>query len=200
MIPFAKLKAAALAAALWLATVPAFAAGQIMCQPSATSGVEGPRTVGGTNSQVPSGTIYSFNGQGCAYIKQQDMGYFTSQGYTAGASLGSIVYSVPTTATGTTSYQIGTLPPSTYIQQIIVQNTDGSNAVTGGIKMGSTSGGTDIIGTALAVGTSSLVFETDALTLKRVFSSTASQALFAEAVTSWNTPTTVTITVVYGYF
>lgn len=99
--------------------------------------------------------------------------------------------------TGTTAVQVGTLPPSTYIQHIIVNNTT-ANAVTGGIAFGSTSGGTDIV-TALTCGANCLAFTLDSALSKRVFSTTAQQPIYAAAVTAWNSAN-VTITVVYGYF
>lgn len=172
----------------------------VMCSPDVASGVQGPRTVGGVGSQVPSATVYVLNGQGCAPILAQDIGWFSSQGYSQ-QGLNSLMFVVPVTATGTTSYLVGTLPPSTYIRDVFVSNTDASHAVTGGIDIGSTSGGTDIVAAAnLSVGTSSYNFVTDANLAKRVFSTTAGQAIYATGHTSWNTPTTVTITVTYGYF
>ena len=172
-----------------------------MCSPDVSGGVQGARTVGGTTSQVPTGTVYSLNGQGCAVIKAADVGFFLSQGYSQAGGLPVLPqFTVPVAATGTTSYLVGTLPPSTYIRDVFVSNTDASHAVTGGIDIGTTSGGTDVVAAAnLAVGTSSVNFVTDANLAKRVFSVTAGQAIFATGHTSWNTPTTVTITITYGY-
>lgn len=177
----------------------------VMCAPEGVAQA-GNRTIGagisgtGSVSPVPSATTYTLNGQGCTAVLAQDIGWFQSQGFTQ-QGLFALMFVVPTTATGTTSYQVGTLPPSTYIRDVFVSNTDASHAVTGGIDIGTTSGGTDVVAAAnLAVGTSSVNFVTDANLAKRVFSTTAAQAIFATGHTSWNTPTTVTITVTYGYF
>lgn len=189
----------ALVAAFAFLAAPASANVIVMCQGDVSGASTGSRTIGGTLSPVPSGTIYTLNGGGCAPILAQDVGYFQSQGYTQGGGLYSLQFVVPVAATGTTSYQIGTLPPSTYIRDILVSNTDASHAVTGNIAFGTTSGASDVV-SSLAVSTSTVTFVTDANLAKRIFSTTAGQALFASAITSWNTPTTVTITVTYGYF
>jgi hypothetical protein len=189
-------------AALGLLSAPGAKANvMVLCSPDIAGGIQGPRTIGGTNSLVPSGTVYALNSAGCGVIKAADTGWFLSQGYTQSGGLSVLQFVVPVAATGTTSYLVGTLPPSTYIRDVFVSNTDASHAVTGGIDIGSTSGGTDIVAAAnLAVGTSSVNFVTDANLAKRVFSVTAGQAVYATGHTSWNTPTTVTITITYGYF
>lgn len=193
------LAAVVTAFALWSA--PASANVIQMCQGDVSGASTGSRTIGGTLSAVPSGTIYVLNGAGCAAILAQDVGYFLSQGYTLPSGLPALQFVVPPAANGTTSYQVGTLPPSTAIRDVIVSDTDASHAVTGGINLGSTSSGTDVVAAAnLAVGTSSVNIVTDANLAKRVFSTTAGQAIFATAATSWNTPTTVTITILYEYF
>jgi hypothetical protein len=77
-----------------------------------------------------------------------------------------------------------TLPANAFIRDIIVLNTNG-NAITGGLKFGTSSGGVDVVA-ALTVGGNALVWVTDALTLKRYFSSSSSQQIFFDAVTLWN--------------
>lgn len=189
------------AAAFLFVAGPASANVINMCQGDVSGASTGSRTIGGTLSAVPSGTTYILNGAGCANILAQDVGYFLSQGYTMSGGLPAIQFVVPVTATGTTSYQIGTLPANAAITGIYNSNTDASHAVTGGIALGTTSGGTDIAAAATNTSLTSSVFAlTDALTLKKVFSTTAGQAIFATAGTSWNTPTTVTITITYAYF
>jgi hypothetical protein len=178
------------------------AAVTVMCAPEGVAQAIN-RTVGagisgtGSVSPVPSGTTYTLNGQGCTIVKQADVGYFLSQGFSAGPPFGANILFTTGVATGTTSFQLGNLPPATYIQHIIVNNTT-ANAVTGGIAFGTTSGGTDIV-TALTCGANCLAFTLDSALSKRVFSTSASQAIFATAVTAWNNAN-VTITVVYGYF
>jgi hypothetical protein len=184
------------AQALFFPLVPAHAALTVLCaaqQPDTGAA----RTIGGTASQIPSGTIYTLNGQGCTIAKQQDVGWFLSQGFSPGPPFGANILYTTGVLTGTTSVQIGTLPASTYVQHIIVNNLT-ANAVTGGIAFGTTANGTDIDAT-LACGANCLAFAADSALVKRVASVTAQTPIFASAVTAWNSAN-VTITVVYGYF
>lgn len=181
-----------LAAALAALAIPAHAAQSVLCSPEIPSA--------GVNRVITnpvSTTSYSLNGQGCAVVKQADIGYLLSQGFSAGPPFGPNVLFTSGVATGTTAFLVGTLPPGTYLQHIIVQNTVAA-AITGGINFGTTSGGADVV-SALAVGSSALVFTTDAALLKRVFSATSPQPIYASAATAWNSAN-VTITLVYGYF
>lgn len=178
------------------------AAQTVMCAPnvvdSAANRVIGPGISGtGSPSAVPSGTTYTLNGQGCTVVKQADVGYFLSLGFSAGPPFGANILTTTGTLSGTTDVLVGTLPPGTYIQHIIVQNTT-ATAVSGGIAFGTTANGTDIV-TALTCGASCLAFVADSSLSKRVFSATAAQAIHAAAVTTWQ-GANVTITVVYGYF
>lgn len=200
---FIKGLAAAAILAGFASGTPALAAanGQAMlCSADVAANANGSRPIGGTLSQVPSGTIYTLNGQGCGVIKAQDIGYFLSQGFTYAGDGGQIVFNVPVAATGTTSYLVGTLPAGAWIKAILTQDSDASHAVTGGITCGVSAADTTIVSTAQAIGTSSVGFVTDAHLLLRNFSTTATQPIYCQAVTSWNTPTTVTITIPYGFF
>lgn len=76
------------------------------------------------------------------------------------------------------------IPPGAVLRDILVANTT-ANAITGGLKFGTTAGGVDVVA-ALAVGASSLVFVTDALMLKRYFSTSLAQQIFFDTVTLWN--------------
>ena len=76
------------------------------------------------------------------------------------------------------------VPAGFAISQVIVENTT-ANAVTGGIRVGTTGGGADVV-VALAVGANALTAVADAAVLKRFFSRTATQTLFVEAVVAWN--------------
>ena len=184
------------AQALLFPIIPAHAALTVLCaaqQPDTSAA----RTIGGTTSQIPSGTLYSLNGQGCTVAKQQDVGWFLSQGFSPGPPFGANILFTTGVLTGTTSVQIGTLPASTYVQHIIVNNLT-ANAITGGIAFGSTANGTDLDAT-LACGANCLAFALDSALTKRVVSTTAATPIFASAVTAWNSAN-VTITVVYGYF
>ena len=190
-----------IAAALLFAAAPASANVQQMCQGDVSGASTGSRQIGGSGSAVPSATLYTLNSAGCAGILAQDVGYFLSQGFTLAPGLPSMQIIIPVTATGTTAFQIGTLPPNAAITGVYASNSDATHAVTGGINIGSTSGGNDIVaGANFASGTASVSAPTQANIATRLFSTSAGQAIFTNAVTSWNTPTTVTITVSYTYF
>jgi hypothetical protein len=187
------LMAAAVALVAMLPQIDAaHAAQQMLCAPDASGAATGARRVTNPTTNVS----YQLNSGGCAVIAQTDIGYFLAQGFSSGPSLGTIIYTTGV-ATSTTDFVIGNIPAGAYIQQIIYSNAVAA-AVTGGISIGTTANGTDVVA-AQAVGSSALTFTTDALTLKRVFSTTAQTPLHAAAVTAWNS-TNVTITVIYGYF
>ena len=96
---------------------------------------------------------------------------------------------------GATAAGSVTLPANAVIRDILVNNTN-ANAVTGGLKFGSSAGATDIAA-ALAVGANALSFVTDALLLKRWFSTSATQSVFYDAVVAWNSAN-VNITIIYN--
>lgn len=76
------------------------------------------------------------------------------------------------------------LPAGAVIRDVIISNST-ANAITGGVKIGTTAGGVDVVA-ALTVGANANAFVTDALILKRFFSPTAAQQLFIDAVAAWN--------------
>lgn len=76
------------------------------------------------------------------------------------------------------------LPINGVIEKIIVKNNT-ANAITGGLKFGTTAGATDIV-IALTVGASALVHIADAALLKQIFSTSATQSIFFDAVAAWN--------------
>ena len=76
------------------------------------------------------------------------------------------------------------IPAGHYILDIIVQNTT-VNAVTGGLKIGTTLGGVDVV-VALTTGANSIQTIQDASLLKSVFSATVDTTLYIQAVTLWN--------------
>lgn len=184
--------AAALLAA-FLGPAPIASAAQlVMCAPDAVATATGARRILNPNTNV----AYVLNSAGCAPIAIADIGYFSSQGFTTGPNLGSFVFQTGT-ATATTDFIVGTLPPGTYIQQIIAQNVT-ATAVTGGISFGTTANGTDIA-TALVCGASCLASVPNASINKQIFSASVSQAIHAAAVTAWAN-SNVIITVIWGYF
>lgn len=87
-----------------------------------------------------------------------------------------------------------TLPANAVIDYIVVFNTT-ANAITGGLKFGTTAGATDVT-VAVAVGANALLFITDALLIKRIFSTTATQQIFFDAVAAWNSAN-VDVTIIY---
>lgn len=86
------------------------------------------------------------------------------------------------------------LPINAVIRDILIQETAG-NAVTGGVSIGTTLAGTDVV-TAQTVNASSLNFVTDATLLKCWFSTTVPQTLYIGAVVSWNSAS-INVTIYY---
>jgi hypothetical protein len=196
------LAASALAAAIALpaSEQPARAAfGSYLCAPTLPNSESGmARTIGGANTFVPSGTLYVLNGQGCAFIANQDVGAFQSQGYTGGQNFFST--SLVGLTANTTTTNSPTLPAGAYIHNIVIAETSGT-AVSGGVKIGSTAGGTDIVA-AQAVAGNALVTITDASLLKRSFGTgpaPAAQQIFFGAVTAFS-PSVLNVSIMYSLF
>lgn len=76
------------------------------------------------------------------------------------------------------------IPAGHSILQIVVSNTT-SNSVTGGIKIGTTLGGTEVL-VALAVGADELFVISDSVLLKKIFSLSTATTLYIDAVTLFN--------------
>lgn len=185
------------ALALFAFAAPAQAAVQMLCTPDVAGGVQGPHRIVNTSSTTSPQPAYQLNSAGCGLIAQADIGFFLSQGFTAGSSEGTILFTSGVIASGTTDFVIGNLPANTYITEIVYSNAIAA-AVTGGISIGTTANGTDVVA-AQAVGSSALTFTPNASVLKQVFSTTAATPLHAAAVTSWN-GANVTITVKFAAF
>lgn len=182
------------AAALLAPLTPARAAGEYLCAPNA-AGAASARQV--TNPGASGGT-YTLNVRGCAYFStaNSDNAFFRSQGYTQGPNLFStVVVSGVLVTTG--SVQVYSLPANTYLRDIIVQNTT-TNAVTGGVDIGKTTGAADIV-SALTCAASCLTYVADAAVLLRVFSTTAQQPIWVTGHTAGNSAN-LTITITYSYF
>ncbi len=78
-----------------------------------------------------------------------------------------------------------TIIPAGYsILQIIIQETAG-NSITGGVRIGSTNGGVDIV-LSLAVGANSIQYINDATILKRIFSLSIDTTIYIQTITLWN--------------
>lgn len=173
----------------------------LMCAPVAAVQQTGARTVGGTNTAVPSGTLYSLNSSGCALILGADVGYFLSQGYTYGPSVLTL-QAIGLTGSSTTAISTGfTLPAYGYIVGIVVCETAG-NAVTGGLSIGDSGSSTRFIaGGNLAVAANGCSVAPDAnLTRVDVQSGVpTASAVQVAPITSWNSAV-VNITILYSYF
>ncbi len=105
--------------------------------------------------------------------------------------LGSTVGMQRIVLSGVISATSAALPANSYISQIFVKNNS-ANAVTGGLKFGTASGGVDIVA-ALPVAAS--VYTVPASLLLSRFP--AAQTIFIDAVAAWNSAN-VDITIVYG--
>jgi hypothetical protein len=197
------LAASALAVQLW-SPAPVFAAAstvnqqRMMCQNDVTGASSGARTIGGTLSAVPSGSIYTLNGSGCTLVAVGDVAYFLSQGFAFGAQTGMIQYAGLTSASSATSVLIGTLPQGAVIQSILLAETAGA-AITGGVAIGTTSSGTNIV-TAQALGANGLLVVADASVTKIIGSTgtTLANPVYATCVTSCNAGS-VTISIIYWF-
>ena len=85
---------------------------------------------------------------------------------------------------GVTANETFVIPAGWGISRLIIANTT-ANAVTGGIRIGTTDGGADVV-VAQPVGAGAIVFVEDATVLKKYFSDTVDQTLYAQAVVAWN--------------
>ncbi len=75
--------------------------------------------------------------------------------------------------------------PAGFAIQSITMNNSTANAVTGGIRVGTTDGGAQVV-TAQAVGANALLQLADATLLLKVFSMSVATTLYVQAVTAWN--------------
>lgn len=88
------------------------------------------------------------------------------------------------TRSAVTSNNTFRVPNNYALEGVKILNTT-ANAVTGGIRIGTTGGGTQVA-TSIAVGANADLFIPSGDLLLSYFSSTANQTLFFEAVTAWN--------------
>lgn len=105
---------------------------------------------------------------------------------TAGTDI-KVIFSIPTNvvkllaATTATTFEV---PAGYIIENIAIENTTG-NAVTGGLKIGTTLGAADIVA-AQTVGANALLVVPAADVLLQIFSTSVSQTVFIDAVTAFN--------------
>lgn len=187
-----KLALIALALAGLLSLNPASASSIRVCAPSSAGAALGPAQV----KAPTSGTQYGLNARGCVLIASSDLSDFQSMGYTSNGELQSMVVSTGVLTT-TTSVQVASLPASAYIASIIIENTT-TNAVTGAIDIGKTTGAADIV-SAKVCAASCLTTVLDSAILLRVFSKTAAQPIWVTGHTDGNSAN-LTLTIIYGFF
>lgn len=182
---------AAAMAGLALAAIPAQANNVSMCSPDISGASSGARRITNPNTS----NSYTLNGIGCVNINSTDVGYFLSQGFALNAPFASVI------ATGIANNFSVVLPASTYIRDVIFQETSGAS-VTGGMFVGSAATTSDVVSTAVTVASKGLGVATDAGIAKKAFSATAPQTLFfgAFGATGNFNGAQVTATVIYGYF
>lgn len=203
-LPLRLLAAATAVSAIALFAAERAKAAQVyMCIAPAAGQGTGARTIGGTLSPVPSGTVYTLNNNGCALIAPGDVGYFRSQGFNLGPNccFAAVTVVAAQGTTTTTAVALTPLPAGAYIREWIVQNTT-TNAVTGGWSISSTTvAGVDVVATT-ACASQCLTRITDANLAKSVFSSTAQQVLTIAPITNWGTGggAALNVTMIYGYF
>lgn len=94
------------------------------------------------------------------------------------AQVGQVVRRVQS---GVVSNTTEVIPAGYAIRDIFIRNTT-ANAITGGIKIGTTDGAIDVV-IALAVGANAFTLS---VPLIRQFSATVDQTLFIQTVTAWN--------------
>ena len=86
--------------------------------------------------------------------------------------------------TDVTANSTVSIPAGYGIRDVWIANTT-ANAVTGGVRIGTTDSGVDVV-LAQTVGANGLMKISDAALLKNVFSLAAAQTLFIQAVVAWN--------------
>lgn len=188
MIRHSRLLAAALLAlALFTPVTPADAAQIALCRGAAAGASPGP----GRWTAPASGTTYTVNNIGCVLISPVDLGDALAGGFTLRAQ----IFAVVANAISAAAANAVTLPGGTYIDRIIIQETSGAS-ITGGIKIGTTSGGTQVAA-ALICASGCLTWVPDASISTRIFS--ANTPLFIDAVSAFNSGR-VNITIMYGYY
>jgi len=191
------------AAALAISLAAPASAGAILCTPrNMPDGNAG--TVGGTNSAVPSQTLYTLNSEGCAAVSNQDVGYFKSQGFFPGPNLFSV--SLVGITAQTTAAQAPVLPAGSYIVGLVIQETAGQ-AVTGGLDIGIAGSSDASIASAVTCAASCLVTVADTAILLRTIGATTNTSgvpkafpIYINAHTNWSDAAKVNLTVFYSLY
>jgi hypothetical protein len=180
------------AAALALGLALPAEAGSVMCEPVAAATGPQAGTFGGTNSAVPSQTLYILNSIGCAVIASGDVGYARSQGWAPGPNLFTVQFG-PITAQSTAANS-PILPVGAALIGLEVTETTG-NAITGGLDVGVAGSSNATIASAVAVGASNTVYITPITGY--VIATTGLQVWF-NAHTNWSDAASIKGTIFYS--
>lgn len=158
-----------------------------VCGPSRAGTAVGPgRWVAPTSTNA-----YSTDSNGCVVIAATDLGDARNAGFIVDPRVG-FVLGLSSTSVDSSF----TLPSAGRLDSIVLQETSGA-AVTGGIFIGTTSGGRDI--TEIALGASQITQVPDSSMLKRVFTTTGGQQIFIKGDNKANN-SSVNVTIQYSYF
>ena len=136
----AALLAATGLAAIW-PVAPAEAISTVkMCRGGPGSAQTGPFSI--TPQTSPAGTTYFANGMGCVFVLPNDVAWFLSQGFIVDSTGGQVAVGP---LVGNITTPTVTLPPQSYIDNIVVNNEGAGSVTLGGIKIGTTSGGSNVV-------------------------------------------------------
>lgn len=168
---------------------PADAAYIVMCLANRPTVAPGP----GRYTATASGNVYQLDREGCAPMLATDVQEASANGFVQTGSLRAIILSG-----ASAQAQVGILPPSAYILAVAVQN-QGATAPLGGLKFGTTAGGTDVITGINASGNNTITVSSDTSLAKRAFNSTGATNLWVDSNGGWNSAKVI-ITVLYTFF
>lgn len=180
-------------ALLSLVSIESQAASVSMCKRVDAGKASGPSQWTARGSQ----TRYTVDNRGCAVISSADVSDALSSGFISDRTLRADVY---TGLSITNSPLQFTLPAGTFIAYLVARETSGGAVTARGLRVGTTTSLGDVI-SGWVVGASTITVANDVSLLKRAFSATVAQVLYVTSVEATGIqPSSVDITVVYGYF
>jgi hypothetical protein len=169
--------------------------GSYLCAPQPPDSALARRILAYTSTSPNS---YVLNGQGCTFVANADIPFFTSIGFSGGQNF--FTQSIVALTANSTSANSPLLPAGSYIHNIVIGNTT-ANAVTGGVDIGTAANGAQIA-SAVAVGANALVTITDAALLLRAFGTGATpvaQTVYFTCHTACN-GASLNLTIMYSLF
>lgn len=117
-----------------------------MCAPDVAGVASGPRSaVNPTTSPSSSAKLYSLNARGCGAIEAADVNWFASQGFTVSPSGGAVTIGPIVGVTASPATPSVWLPARSFIENIVVVNAGTGSVSSNGVRIGTTSGGSDIV-------------------------------------------------------